>query len=638
MKKYFIILIVLFLMPGVFCIQAQISGTDTVNVSALVPEGSGGGGGSLPIQDLVFPIISDIKISEITLNSVNISWTTSELAVPQINYGETSDYAKTFIGDSFSIANSIFLENLLSGVTYHFEIEAIDRAGNRTVSGDLIFETLSPFDVVPPANVSNFTAQSFEGKIVLNWENPDGNDFTGVQINKKINSPALNINEGEIIYSGTDTSFDDLNIENGIKYYYTAFSYDALENFSSGAIASAIGIKTLTLPVEPPVIPDPPVTPPEIIPFDVENLETIPDLENMEIEIRWDIPEFEEFEEVEIYKSVDFPVLVPGEGEIIYEGGENSFTDGNIESDIIYYYTAFIKNKSGNYSSGKSITGTLEKLPPSSMDEINIKDVSFIFSKEALLLPQRDDRKIYTFPKKEINIYYDSKNLPETLKTIMVTVGRSSYILNSDSDNKFYRTKFISPDTTGNYPMTISVLDFKHGKIFQTKAELVVEDYGKTYEFKDRDYESKNFFKKKILDIKYWILDIFNKKEFLNLEEIGIEGTSVTLYKFDEENNQWQLWDAEKYHQKNPIQTNENGEYGFMVPNGKYKIVAEKENYVLRSEIIEVENNIVNNGTEIKKKNNWLILIIALIILFVISNIIYRKIRKKKKRELSVEY
>ena len=310
-------------------------------------------------------------------------------------------------------------------------------------------------------------------RIILNWNSPsDDNDFVGVQINKKINSPALSFDQGEIIYSGNQENFEDKNIEDGVKYYYTAFSYDSARNFSSGAIASAIGIKTATPPIEP----QPPIVPPEIIPFDVENLETVPDLENKEIEIKWDIPEFEEFEEMEIYKSADFPALIPGEGEIIYKGKENSFKDKDIDEDTVYYYTVFIKNKSGNYSSGKTVTGTIKELPVSPIDSISMDDVNFILSKEALLLPQRDDRRIYTFPNKEINIYYDSKNLPKTLKTIMVTVGRSSYILGSDNDNKFYRTKFISPDNVGNYPITISVLDFKHGKIFQTKAELIVKN------------------------------------------------------------------------------------------------------------------------------------------------------------------
>ena len=640
MKKYFIILIVLFLLPGVFCVKAQTSGTDTVNVSALVPEWPGGG--FIP-PDNIFPAISDIAITEITLNSVNISWATSELAVPQINYGEISDYTKTFIGDSFSVSNSIFLENLSAGAIYHFEIIAIDRAGNRTSSGDLIFETLFLFDIVSPANVNLFTAEAIENKIILNWENPQDSDFSGIQINRKINSPALNFDQGEIIYSGNQENFEDENIENGIKYYYTAFSYDSAKNFSSGAIASAIGIKTATPPVEPPVLPDPPTIPPEIIPFDVENLETIPDLENKEIEIKWDIPEVEEFEEIEIYKSADFPALVPGEGEIIYKGKENNFKDKNINEDAVYYYTVFIKNKSGNYSAGKTVTGTIKKLPVSPIEDINIKDINFIFSKEALLLPQREDRKIYTFPNKEINIYYDSKNLPETLKTIMVTVGRSSYILGSDNDNKFYRTKFISPDNAGDYPIIISVLDFKHGKIFQTKTELIIEDYGKTYEFKDGDYESKNFFEKKILDIRYWILDTFCGKDTkcpighlvsalaLDLEKAGVEEAIITLYKFNKENNDWQIWDAKKYNQENPQITNENGNFGFIVPNGKYKIIAEKDNYVLKNEIIEVENNIINSEIEIKGKTDWRWLILIIIILFSVL-IIRRKLKRKKNK------
>ncbi|MCK4892046.1 MAG: fibronectin type III domain-containing protein [Candidatus Pacebacteria bacterium] len=617
MKKYFIIPIFFFLMLCSFCVKAQVSETDTVNISALVPESEELGGGVLP-ADLIFPIISDIKISDIEIKSANISWKTNELAIPQINYGRTSDYAKTFIGDSFSMINSIFLENLLPNTTYHFEITAVDRAGNRTVSGDFIFKTLSPFDVVPPANVINFTARSLDKKIFLNWNSPQDDDFIGVRINRNINFPALSIDQGNMIYSGNQESFEDRDVKDGIKYYYTAFSYDSASNFSSGAFVSAIGVKTSMSPAEPPILPDPPIIPPEIFSSDVENLETIPNLENKEIEIKWNNPDINDFEEVEIRKSKDFPAMTPEEGEVIYQGKESSFADGNIEENKVYYYTVFAKDKSGKYSAGKAVVGTLEKFQPSLMDGMSIKDISFIFSKEALLLPQRNDGKIYTFPNKEINIYYDSKNLPKTLKTIMITVGRSSYILNSDSDNKFYRTKFISPAVRGNYPIIISVLDFKHGKIYQTKGIMTVEDYGQVKEIlSETDY------------IIWKIKNLLGFKRQINNQS---SGAKITLYELNKEES-WAIWNGKKFNQKNPQMTGYDGNFGFIVPNGEYKILVEKNNYIPKNKIIEVENNVINSKIEIKEKNNWLILIIVIAVLFVILNIAYKKIKRKKKNQ-----
>jgi len=632
MKKPFIIFIVPFLLFGAFCVKAQISETGTVNVSALVPETGQGGGGIIPF-DLVPPVISEIEVIEIGSNSARINWKTNELSVPQINYGESSSYSKTYIGESFSINNSILLENLLSGATYHFEIAAIDRAGNRISSGDLAFETLFPFDIVPPANINLFTAGSFEGKIVLSWNNPTNNDFTGVQINKSVDSPALNSQSGEIIYSGTGESFEDANVKNGIRYFYAAFSYDGAGNFSSGTIVSAVGIKTAKPPIEP---SEPPVIPPEIIPYDVENLEAVSDSGNKEIEIKWDSPGNEDFEEVEIYKSKDFPILAPGEGEIAYKGKGNSFKDKNIEKGEVYYYTAFIKDKSGKYSAGKSVAGTLEKLPISTISGISMNDANFVFSEEALLLPQRDDKKIHTFPSKEINIYYDSKNLPKTLKTIAITVGRSSYILGSDGDNKFYKAKFISPQTAGIHPLTISVLDFRAGKIFQAKGELVVEDYGKVCELKIKDYESKNFFEKIVSSFKFQVSRVFDSGENLNLYETGVDNATVTLYKFDENSGEWSLWGAKKYNQENPQLTDKSGSFGFMVPNGKYKISIRKSGYYSKEENFDVKNNLMNGEFEIRKEPDWTLPLLIALAILALAFIVWRKIRRRKKGSYAI--
>lgn len=609
MKRYFIIFIAFFLLFGVFCVKAQVSETDTVNISALVPE-TGQGGGGVIVFDTAPPIISDIEVVEISSNSARVNWKTNEPSVPQINYGENSSYSKTFIGSGFSVDNSIPLENLLSETVYHFEIVAIDKAGNRTSSEDLAFHTLPEMDIVSPPNVSSFEAQSVEGKIILIWDNPSGENFAGVQINKSVDSPALNPKSGEIIYSGMGESFEDSNIENKIVYFYTAFSYDNAGNFSSGAIASAVGIKTAE--IKPPIPPKPPL-PPATPPSDIKNFQTVPDAKNKKITIKWTNPDEESFEEVEIRKSKEFPALNPDEGELVYKGKEISFEDADVEEGAVYYYTAFTVDKAGNYSSGIAASGTLKKLPPSLISGISISDASFISSKEALLLPISKNGKVYIFTNNEINIYYNGENLPQTLKTILLTVGKSSYILSADERREFYKTKFISPRIAGSYPATISVLDFRAGKIFQAKMELVVENYGKVFV--------------RISDLDLLALKVKNYFGLNEQENFLLEGTKITLYKFDENKN-WVLWDANKYNQKNPQLTGEEGAFGFMVPNGRYKISVQKEGYDLMEETIDVQDNLINREFEIGKKSDWTPPLISLAIL-ILALIVIRKIRRR---------
>ncbi len=107
-------------------------------------------------------------------------------------------------------------------------------------------------DAVPPANVSSFEAIPGDQHISLNWTNPGESDFDGVLIRRSTVFYPANPSEGETVYDGQDTSFVDLNLTNGQRYYYTAFAYDLSDNFASGAIATAIPTApSLSVPYKP---------------------------------------------------------------------------------------------------------------------------------------------------------------------------------------------------------------------------------------------------------------------------------------------------------------------------------------------------------------------------------------------------
>ena len=642
-KKIKIILGVLalfcFFTPSVFSASDSVDITQTITAESS-PVLPGGGGGTAPI-DATPPIISEITVFNITSYSAEISWVTDTASTAELDYGKTESYEIGTKKDhllSLLFFHRIKLSGLEEGTKYHLKIRSKDSNGNEAKETGYSFITLSL--IRDPSNINSFTAEAVEGKIILNWKNPLDINFAGVQINKNIDFPALNINGGEIIYSGMSEGFDDLNVENGIKYFYTAFSYNDSENFSSGVIAFATGIKTgKPKPSKPPEHPKPPEPlmspePPIITPSDIENLETVSNSEDKKIIIKWDNPDDVNFKEVEIYKSEDFPVLIPGSGELIYQGQESNFEDKNTEENVIYYYSVFIKDKNGNYSSGKTVTGTLEEMPISPISEISLKDVSFIAYDKALLLPKYENNKIYVFTGSEFGVYYDTKNLPKTLKTILITVNESSYILSLDEQKSFYKTKLVAPAIAGNYPMTISVLDFKHGKIYQTKAEMGVVSYGVVYELKIKDYESKSFLGKIVSSIKYQVSSIFNKKEFLDLGKAGINGAKIILYKFDKNNNDWQLWESEKYRQENSNLTSKNGEYEFMVPNGKYKITIKKEGYHNYSEIIDVEHNVINSKIEIRGKADWRWA--GLVLVLLVFGVVYVGWSKWKRRKKQI--
>ncbi len=99
---------------------------------------------------------------------------------------------------------------------------------------------LSIGDVTPPANVTGFTATAGYGQITLSWTNPPDADFQGVKIQRKTTGYPTGPNDGTNVYNSNGTSYLDPGLTGGVRYYYTAFSYDAEPNYASGAIATAM--------------------------------------------------------------------------------------------------------------------------------------------------------------------------------------------------------------------------------------------------------------------------------------------------------------------------------------------------------------------------------------------------------------
>ncbi|MFA5128970.1 MAG: fibronectin type III domain-containing protein [Patescibacteria group bacterium] len=199
------------------------------------------------------PIISNIRVINITETSATVTWETNERSTSRVRYGLTGAYTT---GNIFSAdlvtTHSINLISLTRSTLYHFEVSSSDGSGNTATSGDQIFTTLP--DAVPPANVTDFTAvPTADLTILLNWVNPTDPDFGGVLIKRSFTTYPTNPAEGEIVFDGVATSFEDTGITSANynqPIYYTAFAYDAAGNFASGAMAEATISVEITLDIK----------------------------------------------------------------------------------------------------------------------------------------------------------------------------------------------------------------------------------------------------------------------------------------------------------------------------------------------------------------------------------------------------
>lgn len=204
--------------------------------------------------------IKDIIVSRLTFHSADISWQTTRPTQCALFWGQTGEYEKEIISETnFKQDHFVVLDNLHPSSAYHFKITCKDHLNYQAGSQDRSFETLA---LVP--NVRNFRAVPGDEKIILTWLNPEDANFRGVRLVRNNNFYPSHIEDGIIVYEGEGVSFTDLKLQNGKIYYYTVFAFGKQQNYSSGAIVSAVPQATIA-PPPPPLPPEFPPLPPDQI-------------------------------------------------------------------------------------------------------------------------------------------------------------------------------------------------------------------------------------------------------------------------------------------------------------------------------------------------------------------------------------
>ncbi len=90
------------------------------------------------------PFISNVKITNISLYSAYVSFDVKNASSVNINYGLTTSYGntKTESTPTSETIDTILLDNLTDGTTYHLQIVGLDQEGNQFSGDDYSFTTL----------------------------------------------------------------------------------------------------------------------------------------------------------------------------------------------------------------------------------------------------------------------------------------------------------------------------------------------------------------------------------------------------------------------------------------------------------------------------------------------------------------
>lgn len=237
--------------------------------------------GTFTTLDATPPIISDVSVINITETTARVTWTTDEPATSLVQYGTSETYGSEGSGPGLATSHSVLLIGLTADTLYHFRVVSGDAVGNSSAFPDQTFVT-SP-DITPPPNISNFRVIAVsEHTITLAWNPPVSPDYQGIRIQMQKGNFPTSPSEGSTVYEGQGSSVTVSGLDPGTTYFFTGFAFDAVRNYSSGALADGTTLSPPSQPpVEPPVIP--PEVPPEVPPVEVPPV-TVPEGEKITID------------------------------------------------------------------------------------------------------------------------------------------------------------------------------------------------------------------------------------------------------------------------------------------------------------------------------------------------------------------
>ncbi len=241
---------------------------------------------------------------------------------------------------------------LTNGVTYYYAGYAYNQA---YISISAQLDSATPADVTPPAKALYFSAQSGDGRIALSWTYPSDDDLAGVLVRySTVNYPSLPT-DGSPVENGSggvflgdpgnDTLFVHGGLTNGVTYLYSAFSFDAIPNYSDAVYTGGT-----------PGIDDTP-------PGEVRSFVAV--ASDSTVTLSWLNPSEVDFVYTVLRYSTSAYPNTPGEGLAVENGNSgvfpaapasaDTFMHTGLENGVTHYYAAFTADTLLNYSNGAAV-------------------------------------------------------------------------------------------------------------------------------------------------------------------------------------------------------------------------------------------------------------------------------------------
>jgi len=543
--------------------------------------------------DITPPIISNVQAGQITGVSARITWLTNESATSSVIYGKTLNYEfDAVLENVFVTSHIVNLTGLTSETLYHYKVKSADASFNEAGAEDKTFTTAD----VTATIISAVTATPQVISAAITWTTDEVTDSqVAYGETNQLGLPI--VSDINLVVSH---SIGLSNLKANFAYYYRVGSTDAAGNPSLGSI--------LTFKTNRDANP----------PANVSNFKALAG--DGQISLSWSNPSDTDFAGVIVRKSTTAYPDTPAAGQAVYDGKGIVKTDIGLTNGVVYYYSAFAYDTSGNFASG-AIDNAVptgggqppgvkyqcndgidndsdEKIDypadlgcsaPTDNDETDsvqpplpsgpgapsigapsnggpeaitflLSDFNFNAAKGKITVPS--DAEMPILPGASLIISLDSTKLSKPVKSFVINLDNNFYLFQQKNSLTFWSTEINLPTGIGKYLANI-VIDFQDGNRTVTGWQVNVLPFGKIYEKK-------------------------------NGQELSVVGAKVSLLTSPT------LWPAEAYGQSNPQIVGEDGKFSFLAPPGKYILKVEKEGYqTLETGYFSSNGVVINNDLEI---------------------------------------
>lgn len=331
--------------------------------------------------------VTSVTASEVTMGGATITWTTDKGATSQVEYGLSTSYGEhSSFNSSLTTSHSIALLNLDPGTTYHYRVKSVDEVGNITFSDDHTFTTTAPsVPLSAPTALSTLVIGGYDQfSVDLTWRA----DSTSADISYEydIRYSTSPITEGNYMSAmeaqltsvyhsdldpeGTERNYIVAGLSANTTYYFAVKSKHQTSDWSS--VSNVVSAKTTTSTSVSDESTHSVVSLSSqssgggggsyhvrqeygigslgnvASSFEPTTLKVEP--ADNQIIFEWNNPGEENFvRTVVVRKEGSYPSS-PSDGETLYEGRGETFTDTNVTNGKTYYYALYSYNHSKTYS------------------------------------------------------------------------------------------------------------------------------------------------------------------------------------------------------------------------------------------------------------------------------------------------